>query len=575
MTLRRPFAQVGQVLSHGSFFSVWSWLVTAPFAITLLGGYDSATTPTQRMLGIAVAAGVHVVIGGVGSIGALLERRVRAAAARTAVVLATMAVLGALRPLFTQALMELAGVPGLPVPMAGRILTNLLVISISLTLIALATSTLRRRREVLASLATVTRALECERTAGSKLRASASAAVYRGRERLLAAVPEGVLGIGPGERSTVLLAFSEGIVRPVAHEFSALRETGLASANPDSEHGFPASAEREISPHLWVLSPPPLGLPTLLYVLIFLPFLLQRAGAGPTLWAVLVVGGCGALAENALARGVDRCAPRTGRGRALSLLVGYTVVSIALSAAAWLVLPEAGISAVGPVTYLVIAVASGLCAGHLLRLAAEEERLAAQLLRYRADEYEGRRSAEQVLADAAEWVHGEVQSACLTAVVFLSQHDDQRAWERELGTIRAAIERIDEPRSPVAFSRQAVEEVLAAWGRVIDCDLSCDANVWPILDASPASGRVVVDALSEALTNILRHAARPIARVRLELEAGAVTLRVSSPGTLEHLVTGGSGVRELRRRADRVELTESMGTVQLTVGVRVGAQAQS
>ena len=550
-------------------------MVTAPFAITLLGGYDSAATNDHRSLGVALAAVVHVCMGVVGTAGALWERRVRATAARATVVVVTIVSLSVLRPLLTQLLTHLAGLPALPVSIAGRILTNLFVVSISLTLIALAVSTLRRRREVLASLSTVTRALERERTAGSRLQARATAAVHSWRERLLAAVPEEFLDRAPGERSAVLREFSETLVRPAAHELVDLREMSMPPGTIELSVTEEAPAGVPLAPHPWELSFPPLGLPTLLYVLIFVPFLSQRAGAGPTLLAMLVVGGCGLLAEFLLARGVARVVPVSGPGRAMGILMGFGVVSILLIAAACLVLPQAAISAVGPLTYLGIAVASGLCAGHVSRLGAEEDRLAAQLSRYHAVEVEGRRSSAQVFADAADWVHGEVQSACLAAAMLLSGDDDQRAWERELETIRAAIGRIDEPRSAVAFSQQAVEEILSAWGRVIDCEVWCDANVWPVLDAAPATGRVVIDALSEALTNILRHAARPLAQVRIEQSAGAVTLRVSSPGALGQPASRGSGVKALRRRADRVELTESMGEVHLTVGVLVGAGAQS
>jgi hypothetical protein len=63
--------------------------------------------------------------------------------------------------------------------------------------------------------------------------------------------------------------------------------------------------------------------------------------------------------------------------------------------------------------------------------------------------------------------------------------------------------------------RESTLRDIAAWSAAIGLDFDADPAVWERLAADSVRGDVAPAALSESLSNVVRHASRPVAQVRL------------------------------------------------------------
>ena len=88
-----------------------------------------------------------------------------------------------------------------------------------------------------------------------------------------------------------------------------------------------------------------------------------------------------------------------------------------------------------------------------------------------------------------------------------------------------------------------------------------------MLDARPERAELLVDALSESLTNVVRHGSGNDVAISIASENDSVTLRVVSPGTPDSQTRPGIGLAQLEARGARVALRSDSGWVELAVTV--------
>lgn len=138
----------------------------------------------------------------------------------------------------------------------------------------------------------------------------------------------------------------------------------------------------------------------------------------------------------------------------------------------------------------------------------------------------------------AQHLHGHVQGRLSMAGVLLSDVDDPRASDTQVAAavevVRDSLRRIIEDLDDLAYLEAttgpvdlagALAELRAAWVAV--CDVSLDASPATLdrIRANQASARLLVDVVSEAVTNAVRHGAARHVVVRLE-EASPDTIQV-------------------------------------------------
>lgn len=560
------------VFTSGHFFTRWTWLLTAPFAVTLLGGHDAATTTAQRVSGVGVAAVVHLLCGLVGLIGARIERIVPSHRARAVAVVLVLLLIGTMRPLAIARLTQLSGSPAFPVPMGARVVTNLVAALVATTLIAVLVDALARRRRTVTQLDTVAWWLETERTHGRRLVAE-SARVIEETQRLLnlrlTDLERSWAAATLSARAAALRRYSTSVVRPGSHRLAELRTSDALERTLASEqrpHRPPVGRTTR-------LLPAPVGLPITLYVAVLSPFALARLPLSTTLLAAAVAWATGVLCEALLSRWASRV---RSRDRSAAVVVcGIVATAAAILATSAPVVGDAAIPAAA-VVYTALALMCAAVASYESELRSQADTLSDRTRAYRIDEQDGRGQTERRLTDAAQLLHGELQSICLVAAARIERETCSGAWETALADARRVIAALDTPRDvAVPGSEDTVRAVLDGWGRVITIRFLADPPGWHVIDQHAELLQRLVDAVSEALTNILRHGTERVATIALTVAGDRVRLTVDTPGRIAPPSGPGIGLSTLRERADSVELTQQDASVRLEVCFVTSVTAQS
>ncbi len=591
----------------GQFFSRWSWLATLPLAVTVLGGYDAATDARGRLLGFGFALLVHVMLGVTGLLCARIERRMRSRKARVGAVIVSLALIGVLRPLLLAGLAAWSGTTLYDGPLGARIATNLVGATVLLTVVAQLVTTTRRQRAATARLRTVRQALSEQRARDHRDVAELTRetlATVRGAVDAHLSAGHGRTA-GPEDAAATVRRLSEEVIRPLSHALHDESEVApvapvdaLSPVAPDvrataTTTAAPAGAAARGRLGPIRLHPAPVWITGIAYASLWVPFAAGRfplAAVLVALLAVVLVAAAGNTAATVLWR---RTRPRS---RTAVLVGAAAVTGAAIAGSSAAILSITGVVAV-PVVHVLaypLFVSLVAIARAALRRFGTAEAAAARAV---DDAYALalRERNRLVLARrrVAHLLHVEVQAACVSAALTLarapspasgsgsgSESDSDSDSDARDSDAREAITRIvalldDERPTDQPSARDAVESIVAAWRYALDLTLHVDDGAWEVLDADPARRALAVDALSEALTNVARHAAEPRATIALRLTPitdsrpgpGRVVLDVRSTGPIPADPTDGYGLRQLRRRSLSVSLTAMQGDARLQVAL--------
>ena len=542
-----------------SAVTIWTWLVTAPIALTVMSGLQYVTGGPWAVA--AVAAVEHVALGLL-LIALWLLLLIVPTPVRTATVIAAFVVIGALRPLFFLGAGALLHIPVTAGDLGGRILINIVTTVAMFSLIAVAVQLVRDHVGVYRRLrsAQEASALDAERAAERirRLRHSAVDAVLDGLER--ATSDAAVQGIHPSEAARLLRVLAEEVVRPASH-----RIYDEDFAMPDDAVDVRPIARRE-----WIASvfgamqaAPPLPL-AILFVVLVLPFGIWQYGVLfmlPPLvcgFAVLVGGNA------AMVPLVRRTPPAL---RLLVLLAGYGVVGVLLSATSDLIVRSLGgdprLVWFQAATYWVVGFAVAFVASLTARVRRDQSELEAAIQSNIRAAAATRSALEHERAGLARLLHSGVQSELIAAALSLGsgQGEDASAELREVvGKIRAEL---SAPRTePEAADRIAA--LVESWGSAIPLR-STIGDVWERL-REPGRAEAVVDAISEGLANAVRHGdGTPVTLEVIPVSENGVSVLVVSGGVLSS-TRPGIGLLQLAERGE-VALRESAGRVELAVAI--------
>lgn len=559
-----------ELAGSGAFFSQWSWLATLPVAVTVLGGYDAATDLPERVLGVAFALLVHAVLGVLGIGCAAAERRCRSRPARVAVVSIGIGALGVLRPLLLSGLATWSGTTLYEGPLAARIATNVLGAAVLLTLVAHVVGTVRRQ------LAAAIR-LHAAQVALSAQRARDERGVEELTRHALAGVRTSVDVYLSTELSAssdaphtagVVRRLSEELIRPLSHALHDERQLASTAVSSDAPPPAPHPEGGRLGPI--ALDPAPTWSTALAYAGLWLPFAASRYPVPGTL-AVFVAVVLVSAVGNAV---VARAWRQAQRFRTTALVLGYTGVGLAVTATAAVILSTGHVVAlhlVHVVAYPVFASLLALGRAALRRVAEIEASAARSVDEARALALREHNRLLLARRRVARILHVEVQAACMSAALGLAHGGSAVDASAAVARIVALLDDAP-PAAPSPSAQQSVQSVVAAWQYALDVSVVVDEGAWEALDADAARRELALDALSEALTNVARHATEPRAAVTLRLTetpgadaARQVTLEVRSPGAVRLDPSDGLGLAELRRRSLSVTLTTADDDARLQV----------
>lgn len=551
---RRSFARV-----YGpSAITVWSWLITLPFAVTVMSGLQYVGGGPLEVF--AVSGLAHAILGGLLLAGAALLRVVHGRA-RPIVVFAFFAVAGGLRPILFLEAGGLLSIPVAPGDLAGRISINVVALVVAFSLIAVGVDLVREHRGVFRRLRTAQRASQLDVENASERLAQLRADTVDG---VVAALEEAAASAAsrpmePSAAARLLRTLAEDVVRPASHRVYA---TPAPDAVP--EGAVAGAREWSVSVLGGMRAAPPIATATLFSALV-VPFGVLLFGAISLL--PLVVGLVVLLVANTVVARLRL--PHRPVLRLLLLLGIYALVGVLLALSGETTLLLVGVRPESvwfeAATYPLIAVAVAFVGSLAVRTRLDQAELETALQSNVATAARIRSEYERERASLARLLHAGVQSELIAGALSLTVSagpNDAGARTAEIvGRARDALRGAnDEPDAA-----EQVRTLLDSWSSAIGLTVGIGDGVWERLgDASRTAA--VVDAISEGLANAVRHGdGSPVALELRPAASGGVEVVVLSGGALA-ASEAGIGLKQLSERGT-VALRERSGRVELAVAI--------
>ena len=545
----------------------WTWIVSAPFALTAMSGaqYVRGSEPPGAIW--ALASVEHVGVGVLLLAGWLLLRPLRRSARSIAVVL-VFVLIGVARPYLFLASARVLRIDVIVGDAASRVAVNVVVCVVCFALIAICVDLVRDHFTVLRRLRAVRRAAEAD-----------SESALRRIEQLRESVVEEVLvridetvrpvirpGLPKREASQLLRSIANDIVRPVSHDLFDSR--GDDTAAPAPELAEPRMRD-------WVLAsitdlrPAPPLFTALLFVALSLPYAVGTYGIPITavqavIAAVLMYGGN--LAVGRAARAVS------GAAASIVVIVGYFAVGLVVAVESAALIALHGLRTdllwMQALLFPVIACAIALVGSLAASLGDDERRLEESLQASVAGAARARAAYDQERTALATLLHSGVQADLIASALAIGGDDEadaEGAVRDAVGRIRSGLAGDQRDRGDCPDPRRQVGRLVDSWSSAMPLDTEIDEAVWDRLH-DPVRCQVVVDAVSEGLANAVRHGDGSAVTLAVRASGGdGVTVVVTSGG---HLRGGrpGIGLRDLSRHSE-VILRQRSGAVELAVAV--------
>ncbi len=520
----------------------WSWIIALPFGVALALSSSGPVPHLAAWLGVVLAA--HLGAAAVLGTAHATVLRPGDRPSRTVTALVTFAAAGATRAVGLSWGYPVTGASD-PVSTAARVSGNVILAVVLLSLIAVTVDSSRQHYRLMAELLVAQRTLD----ALSDAREEELHRIDRQVDGHLALVLSPAGRDQPADRSAWLRTSAE-TVRRASHDLD--REALAAIPLP----AVPAPRRRDrLTPLLARLRPAPPLTCAAIIELAPIAGVATQCGWQVAVFNAVVGGSVLVILGEALRRGYRVVA--RGTVNLLLLAAGYALVALA----ALVVTRTLGLLVGVQVPYFtlavpfVVTVALGLSlvgavrVGYAADLRLREEAVAAAA--ERADTFS--REVQERRRSLAALLHGPVQSEFLRAAV--ATRDDGDVGERIRSLLAA-------PRAEVP-ARQEVLGVAGAWRSTLDLAVTAPEELWPVLDAQPAARRAVIDVISEGLANVIRHGSGSQAGLRLTLDRDAVTVELTSRGTLSTEREPGLGSTILARLCSTWEVDGDATSVRL------------
>ncbi len=96
--------------------------------------------------------------------------------------------------------------------------------------------------------------------------------------------------------------------------------------------------------------------------------------------------------------------------------------------------------------------------------------------------------------------------------------------------------------------RNELEALLRSWSTVLDVSATIDPAAWRAVEADPDRGLLLVDIVSEGLTNAVRHGTGRSVTVEITAADAGLDIRILTDGSLRSGDPAGFGLHDLRER---------------------------
>ncbi|MGF7124755.1 hypothetical protein [Rhodococcus sp. BE178] len=566
-------------IGGSSAVTAWSWSLTAPFAVTVMGSYIAARSPRDWPAYFGIAVIVHLVMGAAMLIAWLTVLRGNRIRPRPLVSLSVFAALGACRPILLDVLVGFQGLPTDPRTVGVRMAINVTTAVVALSLIAILVDSVREHNAVMQRLRGARAALDEQRRIDEEYLAGIG---RRCAEDLAGRIGSALsqtdrVNIDPARAARLLRAISEDVVRPMSH--ALFRDVTPLPKPPVTP---PPLTRREwLANVLRAVEPAPLVLPAALYTSVILTFLLTSYGLRTTVLQV-VLGIALCVAGNWVVR---RFAPRARSTTVrLSLMVtAYTVVAVATALGFYVILGGTGFPPAflvpGIAFYPFAAVAVCVIRAANVQRAVEEQQLATALgeqSRLAAEVHRQVLSARRRLAHV---LHSSVQGELVAAALVMHGAATGAPTAAASTAVDARVDEIIDrlvgevareealPTVPRADAERQITELIGMWSAAVPMQADIAPEVWPLLSDSPVRLEHAIDVLSEGFTNAIRHGTGGSLQLTMSVDprTSLICIGIRSPGRIARDRGEGLGLASLSSKVDAAQLVEESGSVLLSV----------
>jgi signal transduction histidine kinase len=182
-------------------------------------------------------------------------------------------------------------------------------------------------------------------------------------------------------------------------------------------------------------------------------------------------------------------------------------------------------------------------------------------------------AAIQMQADVALHVDEQQAPRTRAALESISQASAEAFEELRttLDVVSAAQRTIREPVSPGLGDIDELCARMRGAGLGIALEMPTKTKEVP-----PAADLAAYRVIQESLTNVIRHGARPSARIAVTLDDGDLEIRIVNPGPTANMKAEGRGIQGMRRRVEALGGTLSAGATQegFEISARLPTRAQ-
>ena len=531
--------------------SRWSWIIAAPISVIAGSRYDSSPSWMQFAAWTGVLIAVAIALALPMWLLAAVLGRVSEGIPRAVAALGGFALLGVLRAVLLQVAHEATH-------LGSGLLADRLAISISgsivtMTLIAVIVNDYRTDASVVTRLTQAQRTLAHLAEREAELLDSADRRVLDEVRAALAAE----LG-AEGADSARIRRVVDSIVRPLSHRLVTMQDELTAAALTPPGETAPITLVGALRR---VRAPSALKVAVAIEATVVGTVLVTTSPL--VALANVVIGGVlifiGGRAISLLVRLAFSPALRLAVTIALYASLGALVATIMSLVLSWLwpAFPNfwfgvmVGTSAAAGAVSIWEAIADGRKARQdaLVQAITDE----AQMVERLRDAVARRRG------QAADFLHSTVQAELVAAAL--------RGVEP--ATVSESLAELF-GRYGQAEARPASEQfagLLTAWSEVLDLHVDVDPDFPRAVDAKSSLGGPLIDALSEALTNVVRHSPNRSATVRVHRLGERWCLSVTSMGTLDSRQAAGIGLARLREKGVDIQLATAGADTVLTATV--------
>ena len=373
-----------------------------------------------------------------------------------------------------------------------------------------------------------------------------------------------------------LRTLANDVVRPLSHDMSQRHEW------------IPAAENLTVRPPRWErftdiiadLRPANPLVPFLLLELIALPTAISErvGGVGFSAFIMLLIGGIMFVLSWLVARLWPQ--GQTTLLRLFALILLYAVIG---TFAAWVGMVITQWYAaiydprwIAPFFLILTSIGVGFTTAVQARHRNDEDRMAVVIARNAQLNVQVRERSRRAQRRIAKVLHSNIQAELIASAMLLSaragesRSTSSRHAEasQELNRLAAAIrDRLMQSTEPATPAIERVLDLTSLWSGILDVKLEVDAEVWVVLDHDPGTLDAVVDVVAEGLTNAVRHGNGPQIGIVIAIDAGDVTVRVTSFGSLVYGAQAGFGSEVLSEATSNWALEAEGDQIRLTTRI--------